>query len=115
MSTLELARHEEDAAIGAALASHVLDYFCCRNGDDEAAISRRLYKDTDCGAWFKWTETGFTIGTIVEGSEATLAFAFTYHPNLDLEDEEERKVIHHWLDHHIEQLEIFADEEWARS
>lgn len=33
----------------------------------EAQISKRVYKGTDCGAWFKETQTGIEIGSIVEG------------------------------------------------
>lgn len=46
------------------------------------AIASRVYKNTDCGAWVKFTETGIILGSIVEGSEAEvdtdeLTFPFT--------------------------------------
>lgn len=37
-------------------------------------IEHRIYKDTDCGAWITFNEEGApgcTVGTIVEGSDAT--------------------------------------------
>jgi hypothetical protein len=41
------------------------------NEPTEKSISRRTYKDTDCGAWVQFDAHGITVGTIVEGSEAT--------------------------------------------
>lgn len=37
---------------------------------DAKRIDRAIYKDTDCGAWVRFDESGVMVGTIVEGSDA---------------------------------------------
>ena len=44
----------------------VLDFFCAEN---EARAERNLYKNTACGAWIEFNDTGIVIGSIVEGLE----------------------------------------------
>lgn len=41
------------------------------NGTSEEALSRRVYKATDCGAWLAKTHDGVQVGSIVEGTDAT--------------------------------------------
>lgn len=67
-------------------------------------IKRRLYKDTDCGAWCGLTAGGVVIGSIVEGSDAevqpkVLLFPFTQEH----------------LDWAVEQIEEEADRLWREA
>jgi len=46
-------------------------------------ISRRIYKDYDCGPWIHFEDTGVTLGSIVEGCDygatpVTLNYPFSY-------------------------------------
>ena len=68
----EIRQHDSDeaAALGAALVAKVAAFFGCEAR--EAACIRRAYKDTDCGAWLRFTETGLEMGSIVEGSDAEI-------------------------------------------
>ncbi len=40
------------------------------NDATDEHLSRELYKNTSCGAWFKSENDGVCVGTIVEGSDA---------------------------------------------
>ena len=72
MTRDEIKHHDADevAALGAALVAEVAAFFGC--DPTEAACTRRAYKDTDCAAWLRFTETGLEMGSIVEGSDAEI-------------------------------------------
>lgn len=53
-------------------ASDLAEYLGA-NEPTERAMSRRLYKATSCGAWLTLSETGITVGSIVEGVDQTTA------------------------------------------
>jgi hypothetical protein len=79
-------------------------YFGCE--PNEQAIERRVYKDTECGAWIKFHHDAvkITIGSIVEGSDAecvpvTLSWPF---PHAELEQA-------------IEDIEAQADMLWREA
>jgi hypothetical protein len=61
---------QEAIGIGQEMDALVAEYFGLPSDASEVEIDRALYKGTDCGAWFKFTETGVRVGTIVEGSDA---------------------------------------------
>ena len=39
------------------------------SNDDQAVITKGVYKYTTCGAWIEFTPTGVVVGSIVEGIE----------------------------------------------
>lgn len=54
----------------------VLDFFCA---EDEAQAERNLYKNTTCGAWIEFNDTGILIGSIVEGLDfGTMSYPLHY-------------------------------------
>jgi hypothetical protein len=68
----------------AALHKLVLDYFCAL---DEESAKRRLYKDTECGAWIEFEDDGVNIGSIVEGTDACATTVFlSYNEGFDEDD-----------------------------
>lgn len=68
----------EAMAIGDDIKSIVCEYLGCSTEATEQQIDWMIYKGTDCGAWFKFTETGVQIGSIVEGSDATFDDVLNY-------------------------------------
>lgn len=46
------------------------DWYFDDKGRSEKALSRRVYKDTECGAWARMEPDGVTVGSIVDGSDA---------------------------------------------
>ena len=69
-------------------------------GTDLDHIDRTLYKYTGCGAWTAWDFAGFTIGSIVEGSDAEFYKRFEF-PTTGEE-----------VDRWIEELEELTDMAW---
>ena len=74
---------------------------CPTEEDAKAWITRRIYKDNDCGPWIKFNEDGVEIGSIVEGSDVDitsdpLTYPFTFEE----------------LDATINQVELDAEVEW---
>lgn len=63
-------------------------------------LDHDVYKYTDCGAWIYWDEKSFTIGSIVEGSDAEFDETFEYPV--------ESETVDAWL----EELERLTDEAW---
>jgi len=47
---------------------------------DQDHISRRVFKETECGAWIEVTETGVKLGSIVEGSDVEIEASFLSFP-----------------------------------
>lgn len=41
-------------------------------------LEKSIYDSTDCGAWIKWDDSGITIGSIVEGSDAEFEQGFSF-------------------------------------
>lgn len=75
--------------------------FCNYWGEDNLDhLARSVYKYTDCGAWIMWDDTGFTIGSIVEGSDAEFSKRFDYPVESNLVDD--------WFD----ELDKLTDEAW---
>jgi hypothetical protein len=70
--------------------------------EDVDAISRCVYKHTDCGARFYILNGVPTLGTMVEGSEAELSCAY--------EGDGSVESVEQWHDETIEILEAFAEE-----
>ena len=73
------------------------EYWGCDNPD---RLDREVYKYTDCGAWFNHSETGFAIGSIVEGSDAEFSRNFFYPVESDA------------VDMWIAELEILCEDAW---
>lgn len=69
-------------------------------GSTDKSLERDIYKYTDCGAWITHSTDSVTVGSIVEGSNAEFAKAFSFPFSSDLFDE--------WLD----ELETLTDEAW---
>ena len=63
-------------------------------------LERDVYKYTNCGAWINWDEKSFTIGSIVEGSDAEFDKTFEYPV--------ESEAVDAWLD----ELDRLTDEAW---
>lgn len=62
----------------------VLDFFSAEN---EAEAKRRMYKDTNCGAWLEFTPDGIVIGSIVEGLDfGTMTYPLYYADNFTSAD-----------------------------
>lgn len=57
-------------------------------GADRATAARRLYKDTECGAWIEFEDDGIRIGSIVEGCDfGTAIYPLKYPFEEDAFDE----------------------------
>jgi hypothetical protein len=69
----------------------------------EKYIRDSIYDNTCCGAWFQFDVLGFTIGSIVEGSDAEFSKSFNF-PVESLE-------IESW----INELEDLTDDEWNKA
>jgi hypothetical protein len=72
---------------------------------DEAGASRRLYKDTACGAWLDASDArSFLIGTIVEGSdvEPVVSPRRLYYPVSEID-----------VDRAIQEIEADAEVVWG--
>jgi hypothetical protein len=52
-----------------------LDAFDC---DARKEMGQMIYGETECGAWIEFDDNGFSIGSIVEGSDAEFSETFTY-------------------------------------
>lgn len=68
MNEMEYESMQEDAKMGKALVALLADKYGCE--PEAKRIDRCVYKNTDCGAWIIFTETGVRLGSIVEGSDA---------------------------------------------
>lgn len=82
---------EEANAEIQANAENMLKSLCLWLGADfdakdfaatEENLKRRMYKDTECGAWisFDHERVGITIGSIVEGSDAEVSASLMLWP-----------------------------------
>jgi hypothetical protein len=49
-------------------------------GDVEGRIKQVVYKTTDCGAWIGFSPCGIEVGSIVEGSDASVGPYKLYYP-----------------------------------
>lgn len=101
-------RDEENAAYGRFLVETIANLYGC---DETAeAVNRAVYKNTDCGAWINFDETGIVVGTIVEGSDAE------YSERIDLdgvgEDDEGTALLITRFRAAINNCEDFAKEHW---
>lgn len=87
------------------LAVYGLRAFGGKNRDqDEANLSKAVYKATACGAWVKLKDDGVEIGSIVEGSDAEVGPFFLKFP-FSLQE---------WRDT-ISEVEDIADFEWQKA
>lgn len=71
--------------------------------DPEAFIKKMVYKYTDCGAWIKCLPWGVEVGSIVEGSDATvgpfaLRYPFTEQAFDDLLEWVEQEAYDTWVE-----------------
>lgn len=84
-------------------------------GDDEleSRISRAIYKNTACGAWFSIDDDRFMVGTIVEGSDAEFCTDLKILKFIDMDEEKGANQIVLWLWSSLEECDEFADEVWA--
>jgi len=62
----------------------VLEFFLADNEDE---CERNLYRNTNCGAWIEFTDTGIKIGSIVEGADfGTMIYPLQYADNFTSAD-----------------------------
>jgi len=81
----------------------IASYLGAARADNES-ISRRVYKDTSCGAWAKVENGAFVVGSIVEGTDAEVRPEWVELPCSE-ED----------IDRAIENVEAEADFLWSQS
>lgn len=107
MNEVQYEKIQADAAYGqwllTAIANHV-----GANEPTEKSISHRVYKDTACGAWVKFTATGIQVGTIVEGSDAEFAQDIDLE-GIDFTEEGEAELVARF-DTALQNCEDFSDE-----
>jgi len=48
--------------------------------DIEALVSKSIFRSTSCGAWIKFNEDGVSMGSIVEGTDATTPIQTLTYP-----------------------------------
>ena len=66
-------------------------------------LERDVYKNTDCGAWIRWSDDCVQIGSIVEGSDAEFDRTFKFPFDSD--------EMESWID----ELETLTDEAWREA
>ena len=101
MDEVDYFKMEEEIALGSELNKRVKEHYGLQESDDDARLSKALFKGTECGAWIEFTETGLAVGSIVEGSDVDC----TTH-NLIWTGEEN---VEKWLDSALDEIEVEAE------
>lgn len=82
------------------------------DGELESRISRAVYKNTACGAWFAVADDRFLVGTIVEGTDAEFVTDLKVLKFIDLDECAGEKAILKWFWDALHQSDEFASEFW---
>lgn len=69
-------------------------------GTEVNHLEHDVYRNTDCGAWIRWSDDWVQVGSIVEGSDAEFDRTFEFPFDSDEMD--------HWMD----ELERLTSEAW---
>ncbi len=108
----DMVREQEDGAFGECLVRAVaepLGIEYTTEAETVEAIKKAVCKGTECGAYVHFRADGFTVGTIVEGSDADYS-EHVEHAGLDMETDAGAAEYNARFWAAVQQCEIFVDD-----
>jgi hypothetical protein len=101
---VDLERDGEIEGLGRALHGAVTEWLGIPYDTTTARIEKAIFKGTVCGAWIQFTETGLSVGSIVEGSDVDCE---SHHLTWTGEED-----VGKWLNESLKVIEDEATELW---
>jgi hypothetical protein len=103
---------QENEAFGVLIKRAVGEFFAIDPTEPSFAerANRQAYKATDCGAWLHFDAYGVFVGTIIEGSDASITERIVVDDLTELDDDRVVSTIIARLSDALQRLEDFADE-----